>query len=226
MQPSYNVNANNYYNMAHAVPSMPPSPYTQMPYDFGSQPYHHAPQTQHPTYKQMDRPTLTIPPQGNAVIDSQTRSAGYSPRVHQSRSPSTVRSEPSSAKPTSGNPMSKAKTITANAALDPKLEVQFKTPVDVLLKTLQAKKETADLIQMSDNEKADPSIPPSPAASLHTSPMVSNSRVLDGRIKKTKNLKFTCNIEGCEKAFAQRTQLEVHVRAHSGEQPYVSFLVP
>ncbi len=42
------------------------------------------------------------------------------------------------------------------------------------------------------------------------------------RSKKTKRRRLFCNIEGCNKVFAQRNNLEVHLRSHTGECPYVS----
>lgn len=43
----------------------------------------------------------------------------------------------------------------------------------------------------------------------------------DGKKQKARK-RYSCHIEGCQKAFFQKTHLEIHIRAHNGEKPYVS----
>jgi uncharacterized Zn-finger protein len=38
--------------------------------------------------------------------------------------------------------------------------------------------------------------------------------------------RYHCDFDGCNKSFSQKTQLECHIRAHTGEKPYVCILCP
>lgn len=48
----------------------------------------------------------------------------------------------------------------------------------------------------------------------------------DGSVKEEKKgqkvkKRYECEFEGCNKSFFQKTHLEIHTRAHSGDKPYV-----
>ena len=50
----------------------------------------------------------------------------------------------------------------------------------------------------------------------------------DGTIKEEKKpqkakKRYECEFEGCYKSFYQKTHLEIHTRAHSGDKPYVRY---
>ena len=38
-----------------------------------------------------------------------------------------------------------------------------------------------------------------------------------------KKRKYTCTLPHCGKSFAQKTHLDIHIRAHTGDKPFVSF---
>jgi len=47
-----------------------------------------------------------------------------------------------------------------------------------------------------------------------------------GERLQTKERKvFFCDIPGCSKTFYQKTHLDIHRRAHTGDKPYVSALI-
>lgn len=40
-----------------------------------------------------------------------------------------------------------------------------------------------------------------------------------------KKRKYTCTLPHCGKSFAQKTHLDIHIRAHTGDKPFVSLLL-
>ena len=53
----------------------------------------------------------------------------------------------------------------------------------------------------------------------------------DGTVKEEKKSqkvkkRYECEFEGCNKSFFQKTHLEIHNRAHSGDKPYVGTPLP
>lgn len=105
----------------------------------------------------------------------------------------------------------------------PDLETEFSTEVDVLMKAIQS--------------KANPS--PGPSTVQHALPplqqlaptgypgyaMSPPRRLMtnEGQLSRSgKKRKYTCTLPDCGKSFAQKTHLDIHTRAHTGDKPFVS----
>lgn len=112
------------------------------------------------------------------------------------------------------NPTLHAKTITANATLDPKDRVEFDTNVDQLMRAIQGDNDT-------DSHAMTPA--PSPCVeevSARSSPAsCAGSTISNGAASKQR--KYTCDGPNCNKSFTQKTHLDIHKRTHTGNRPYV-----
>ena len=73
----------------------------------------------------------------------------------------------------------------------------FATDIDTLMKAIQAKTEPAEQRQRARGRPSDTQDP--------------------SKGKK----RYQCDVEGCEKAFYQKTHLDIHTRAHTGVKPFV-----
>lgn len=151
-----------------------------------------------------------------------------------SRSPS-IKSESSNVRSGGINPSLTAKTITSNVPIGDN-NVDFNTDVDALMKTIQSKKETEEIVKKAEGE-AKRIIA---SQSTHFSPMTPKTPGLvwkqtspisppcgpaldsnqDEISQKTERKRFKCDIEGCNKKFSQNTHLVIHKRAHTGDKPY------
>ena len=117
--------------------------------------------------------------------------------------------------------MDKSMSGFDNATSSQKGEVirDFNTNVDNLMKTIQVKPEST--LDSSNH------------SSLNASPMDQCSNQLIGpkpstngpvalpqrRLRPRK--KYQCSIPSCAKIFFQKTHLDIHVRAHTGQKPFV-----
>ncbi|KAJ2902401.1 hypothetical protein MKZ38_000647 [Zalerion maritima] len=175
------------------------------------------------------RPNLRIVAPESAHHDGSYSRDG---RPFSSQSPST-KSEPASAKKGGVNPSLTAKTITSNIAIGDN-QIDFNTDVDALMKAIQAKRETEELVkkaeaeakqQLSQSPHPSPISQKAPEVGLdmnHSSPVSSPGGLTptDQGGETPKRKRYQCQIEGCDKTFSQKTHLEIHKRAHTGEQPY------
>lgn len=97
---------------------------------------------------------------------------------------------------------------------------EFSTEVDVLMKAIQAKPSNSSPVQQSLpplQQLAPPGYPSyamSPPQCLLTN---------EGQLSRSgKKRKYTCTLPDCGKSFAQKTHLDIHTRAHTGDKPFVS----
>lgn len=95
-------------------------------------------------------------------------------------------------------------------------DIEFSTEVDVLMKAIQAKPESSSqqslpsLQHLAPHGYAYPMTPPR---------MIANESQLS---RSGKQRRYSCTLPGCGKAFAQKTHLDIHTRAHTGDKPFVS----
>lgn len=78
----------------------------------------------------------------------------------------------------------------------------FSTDIDTLMRAIQSK-------QRSEPTQ-EPISPASSSSSINTSPR-----------KCKPQRRYQCTIPGCDKAFHQKTHLEIHTRAHTGVKPFI-----
>ncbi|KAI1377451.1 hypothetical protein F4677DRAFT_58755 [Hypoxylon crocopeplum] len=115
-----------------------------------------------------------------------------------------------------------SKTITRNVAEDEANEVAFNTEVDILMKAIQLRSEPD---KASDfGEAAYPSPPQMDEEKFNLrrkscSPAEASSA--SGQNRTDRQKRYVCDIKGCGKRCSQKTQLETHKRAHTGEKPFV-----
>lgn len=99
-------------------------------------------------------------------------------------------------------------------------EAEFSTEVDMLMKAIQSKAiqpgshQLPPLQQLSHggNTGYTPSYS-NPQLENHTSP-----KSMDQKSKR----KYECILPHCRKSFSQKTHLDIHMRAHTGDKPFVS----
>jgi hypothetical protein len=103
-------------------------------------------------------------------------------------------------------------------------EIDFSTEVDILMKTIQSRP--------SPGIPQFPALQPPEAHSNGLLPSYSNPP-LPSRFVLTvqdrmptpgtrSKRKYQCNLPHCGKSFSQKTHLDIHTRAHTGDKPFVS----
>ncbi|PNH41397.1 hypothetical protein VD0004_g5731 [Verticillium dahliae] len=92
-------------------------------------------------------------------------------------------------------------------------DVVFTTPIDVMMKALQKRKDKEDLASSNSSEAGACSVKSEPF-SPHPSATECSQEATD------KAKKYRCPYDGCPKSFQQSTHLETHKRAHTGDKPY------
>ncbi|KAJ5099150.1 hypothetical protein N7532_006151 [Penicillium argentinense] len=100
--------------------------------------------------------------------------------------------------------------------------VDFSTDVDVLMKAIQAKPPGSGSSPIPQH-----SLPPL----QHVAPPGYSNYVMsppqcllndEGQVSRSgKKKKYTCQLPNCGKSFAQKTHLDIHTRAHTGDKPFV-----
>ncbi|XXH00348.1 mitochondrial FAD carrier protein flx1 [Hypoxylon texense] len=116
-----------------------------------------------------------------------------------------------------------SKIVHRNVAEDKANEIEFTTNVDILMKAIQLKDENQDDSEFTGAGAAYPSPPRvdeekfnlrrkscSPEETTHKGSQSGRDR----------QKRYVCDVKGCKKRCNQKTQLETHKRAHTGEKPY------
>ncbi|KAI9923553.1 hypothetical protein ASPWEDRAFT_168446 [Aspergillus wentii DTO 134E9] len=109
-------------------------------------------------------------------------------------------------------------------------EVDFSTEVDVLMKAIQAKvtspqSQAATIpslpsLQQLTTHPSSNAFPPAYSMGPSTSPRC--ALVVDEPPSQSrKKRKYTCTLPHCGKSFAQKTHLDIHTRAHTGDKPFI-----
>ncbi|CCX11328.1 Similar to Asparagine-rich zinc finger protein AZF1; acc. no. P41696 [Pyronema omphalodes CBS 100304] len=134
-------------------------------------------------------------------------------------------------------------TVGTSKVQSPNTEVDFKTDVDNLMKAIQAKVPRAPTIKGEKSHSPSPYTSPKPFQTpqqvfarfqQEVSPPLGlgeGERMLaasgpppDTKEPEKKSPKqrkrYECTVPGCAKAFFQRTHLDIHSRAHTGDKPF------
>lgn len=137
--------------------------------------------------------------------------------------PPRIKYEPLATTERSPTPPVTSKTITRNVSENAANEIIFNTEVDSLMRAIQLRDGGA-----ADFEVAAYPSPPQVDEEKFDLRKKSRSpeepKPASGRRRKERQKRYICDIQGCGKRCAQKTQLETHKRAHTGERPFVGFL--
>lgn len=129
--------------------------------------------------------------------------------------------------------------VVSTIPVSPGAEVHFGTEVDTLMKAIQAKSQTepqsnsSPLIQSRPVVGvfvSSPSLQATTHHSLHGSVEAKEAKLTYEHVQDDQNSqrggkkRYQCKITGCSKSFYQKTHLDIHERAHTGDKPYVSAL--
>lgn len=180
-----------------------------------------------------DLPTITAGlvehiayPQGaGEPYTQENRSPSVSIKADPHPSPTLVVAHRSSVPWTAARTFSR--TTTPVPSVRGKCPPESDNPVDRLMLVIQSKPNTnvtlsnAQPLLLEDKKDAivtqDPIHPPA-----HDQLVLSTA----GRRRRAPVKRFPCDTAGCDKRFAQKTQLKFHKRTHTGEKPYVSKYLP
>jgi hypothetical protein len=223
-----------YVMQPYTVATMPsmPAPHYPSHNGFGYSGYNNPPGPLGSPFKQTypERPSLRVMAPEND--HGRYPRDGRGPYDEHSQSPS-VKSDAQASTPKSAapNPSVTAKTITSNISINPKNEVSFSTNVDTLMKAIQSKSETESIIKKveADYQATQTQPPPSTPEVVVQRPVQSAPTAVpppqqsEGGGKSSRK-RYICDIPGCNKSFCQKTHLDIHRRAHTGDRPYVSHL--
>ncbi|KXG51165.1 Zinc finger, C2H2 [Penicillium griseofulvum] len=104
-------------------------------------------------------------------------------------------------------------------------DIAFSTNVDVLMKAIQAKHASSPTQQSLPplQHLAPPTSQSYPASYQTTSPTPPRCyHTNEAQLSRSgKKRKYNCSLPGCGKSFAQKTHLDIHIRAHTGDKPFI-----
>lgn len=117
--------------------------------------------------------------------------------------------------------------VAAHAKNPSPSDIDFSTEVDVLMKAIQAKgpsQPTASLHSLPPPQQLNhggntgfPQAYMSPVTSTRPPVIAGEPQPRSGKKRK-----YACTLPDCGKSFAQKTHLDIHTRAHTGDKPFVS----
>ncbi|KAI1763000.1 hypothetical protein GGR53DRAFT_521269 [Hypoxylon sp. FL1150] len=131
-----------------------------------------------------------------------------------------VKYEPRVASHRSPPPPAASKIIHRNVAKDKANEIEFSTDVDIMMKAIQIKGGGDD---SGFGEAAYPSPPhvDEEKFNLRRKSCTPEEKTTTGNQPgRDRHKRYVCDVKGCNKRCSQKTQLETHKRAHTGEKPY------
>ncbi|KAI1214858.1 uncharacterized protein F4807DRAFT_10568 [Annulohypoxylon truncatum] len=112
------------------------------------------------------------------------------------------------------------KTITRNVAENEDNEIVFNTEVDDMMKAIQAKAEPDDSDFAAAAYPSPPHLDEEKFNLRRKSCTPDQKSPTSSQSGKERQKKYVCDIKGCGKRCSQKTQLETHKRAHTGEKPF------
>ncbi|KAI1776027.1 hypothetical protein F4818DRAFT_366881 [Hypoxylon cercidicola] len=198
--------ADNNFVYAQYAPQTPPTlsgSFKHYPEDYPPRPMTTDTESAHAVYQREHSPTH--------LVEQDTRpQIKYEPQVTSQRS-------------FSPSPSAAFKTVQRNVAEDKTNEIEFSTNVDILMKAIQLKDDNQE--GSDSGETAYPSPPHIDEEKFNLRRKSCSPESATGsQSGKDRQKRYVCDVKGCNKRCTQKTQLETHKRAHTGEKPYVGTL--
>ncbi|KKA26913.1 hypothetical protein TD95_002131, partial [Thielaviopsis punctulata] len=140
-------------------------------------------------------------------------------------SPRTRRRSPRGHSMADAIPNANSKTVQPNVCLNPEHEAAFNTVVDGLVKVIQ-EEDTESLLPKAKSQPPVQHIhQPHQPHQMTASPVIAmpSPAQSPNRVTKKTNKSRTrhyCSVPGCDRSFGQKSHLDIHHRAHTGEKPY------
>ncbi|KAI2779554.1 hypothetical protein F4815DRAFT_187767 [Daldinia loculata] len=115
-----------------------------------------------------------------------------------------------------------SKTVARNVPEDRAQEVVFHSEIDTMMKAIQLKSEPNEEFDSGVSSYPSPPHQDEEKFNLRRKPCSPEKRSSTiSRGGKDRQKRYVCDFKGCGKRCAQKTQLETHKRAHTGEKPFI-----